>query len=266
MQLSKVVSAILNDLSTAQCLANEYSSRLSTKYKKIDRGKSGNTLSNFRVPATALSEISLDLKFVIQEVSARGVSLDVDKTWRNCNDIALWCIAFLYHEVTNLAGSIEIVREVFASVFFQTLEVEISRVLFNLCERCLTAKNKLTRDEMHSVIVNKLEAELFNYKAIQGIKQLHIHVDYSSDDLIHELSWVNEGRETLKKICLSSAQMATEKVDIAEIVQTTTGDVDVDIIISAGDLQNVPTETIQYLHINAKYDNYRWAISEKVFT
>lgn len=70
MQLSKVVGAILNDLSKAQDLANDYSSQLSHKYKKKQvENKDDNILSNFQVPAVVLREISFDLKFVIKEIN-----------------------------------------------------------------------------------------------------------------------------------------------------------------------------------------------------
>lgn len=268
MQLSKVVGAILNDLSMAQDLANEYSSQLSYKYRKSEHGKDRNILSNFRVPSTVLSEISLELKFVIQEITSDTLSLDIEKTQQTCDDLATRCVLPLHESLFALTGNQQVVRGILTSEFLKTLETRVSQALFNLCERFFAAEKELTRSDVNNAIAGNLETELLQNKGIQTIPELRVEINSSSDDPIYELSRVREAKERLRSLCLSCAEAATKEIDVSTliIIQITTGTPNTHIAINSGDLKNVPVETIQCLHISAKYDSSGWAISESRFT
>lgn len=262
MQLSKVVGAILNDLSVAQALANDYSSQLSYKYKRGGFGKDGNSLSNFRVPSTVLSEISLELKFIIQEINSDAPSLDVEKTQRHCDDLAARCIPFLYSDFLKLAGGGNAAREVLPLKFLENLETIVSQDLFSLCERFFVSEKDLTISEVNNTIANTLETELLQNKGIQNIPELRVEINSASDDPLSELSRVQQARKQFRSYCLSWAETTTRDIDVSTIIQTTIGSPNTNISINPEDLKNIPTETIQCLQISARYANQRWAISE----
>ncbi len=279
MQLSKVVGAILNDLSTAQDLANEYSSQLNYKYKKNQvADKNDNILSNFQLPSAVLRGITLDLKFIIQAINADGFALDFDKTQRNCDEIgrrAAQRLLLSRQEISalikqrrsisaekteksnkNQSDAVEIANRILTPEFAKKLETKVSQGLFRLIQRVFLLGNDLTESEIKDTITDKLENELLKHEDIQELLEIK---DFDNQN---ETVLVKETRKLLKKSCLDCADNVTKTADIQTMIQKVKGSPHTNVIVHPGALQKVPTETIQSLRIVAKYDNYRWTISE----
>lgn len=279
MQLSKVVGAILNDLSTAQDLANEYSGQLSYKYKKNQvADKNDNILSNFQLPSPVLREITLDLKFIIKAINPDGLALDFDKTQRNCDEMgrrAALRLLLLGQEISELIkkrrsssvekteesnknqpNTAEMAKRIITPEFGNNLETKVSQSLFRLCHRAFLLGNDLTESEIKDTIANKLENDLLKHEDIQDLLEVN---DFDNQK---ELALVEETRKLLKEHCLACADHATKEADIQTMIQTVKGSPHTDVIVHPVALQKVSIETIQSLRISAKYDNYRWTISE----
>ena len=206
MQLSKVVSAILNDLSTAQDLANEYSIQLSRKYKKsTNLEQDDNFLSAFQVPAARLEEITLDLKFLIQDIDPHGFTLNFDKTQNNCDRLARQAVRRLFSfrsEITDLLqsrspqsnsgldaliddpdNSDESTIKVFTPEFGEQLETKVTQDLFRLCHRTFLLGNTLTKPEAQDAIAEGLKDGLTHHPDIQHLLEMS-DFDGRSDDSI----------------------------------------------------------------------------------
>ena len=252
MQLSKVVGAILNDLSKAQDLANDYSSQLSHKYKKKQvENKDDNILSNFQVPAVVLREISFDLKFVIKEINLDGFALDVDKTLGKCDEIGRTAVKNLLLEDN------KVVKGLLSAGFDNKLEKSVSHCLFTLCRSFFMWGNDLTISEIQNTIAEKLKDELFNHDDIQSRLK---RVD-SADQ--KKLKRVEKETKELEELCLNSANIISDdEIDIKTIIQKVRGSPNTEVIFDSETLQKMPTEVIQSLRISANYDNYQWTISE----
>ncbi|MDJ0599823.1 MAG: hypothetical protein QNJ37_13385 [Crocosphaera sp.] len=252
MQLSKVVGAILNDLSTAQDLVNEYSSQLSYKYKKKQvTDEDDNILSNFQVPAAVLREISLDLRFVIKEINPDGFVLDVDKTQGKCDEIARAAVIHL------LLDDNKVVTGLFTPDFDNKLWKRVSHGLFSLCCKFFMSGNDLTISEIENTIAEKLKDELFNHEDIQCRLQIMDFADHK------EVERVQNERRELEELCLNCANIiAYEEIDLENMIQRVRGSPSTEVIVDPETLQKMPIEAIQSLRISAKYDNYQWAISE----
>lgn len=279
MQLSKIIGAILNDLSTAQDLANDYSSQLSHKYKKkIPLSDKENTLSDFHTPSALLCEISLDLKFLIKEINPDGFALDIEKTQRNCNEIgrkASHSLVVLSPKIDELikkrnSGSKEetdednknqfnpilTTKRILTSEFVKSIEIHISQSLFRLCHRDFLLGNDLTESKIKDIISNKLEDELLKHYEIQDLLEI------SNFDDRQEVNLVEEIRTQIKEYCLACADNIIRVIEINTIIQKVKGNPHTDVIINPLVLKNVPPQTIQALQIKAKYHNSKWTISE----
>lgn len=275
MQLSKVVGAILKDLSAAQDLANEYSSQLSYKYKKKQVVcEDDNVLSNFQVPSAVLGQVSLDLKFVIKEIDPDGCALDVDNTQGKCYEIgrrAAMCLLLscgdgdlaVPIDSSNLEEEIEeernsqsnkVAKIVLTPEFKKKLEIRVCQGLFRLCQRVFMFGNDLTESEIKDTIADQIEDELLKLEEIQDLLKI------SNCDNLEEVESVEETRKQLKEICRSCADSATEEIDLETLIQKVRGSPNTDVIVDLETLKEMPIEAIQSLRISAKYDNCRWTI------
>jgi len=107
MLLSQLVAAILNDLTTAQDLANEYSSQLSRKYNKYESEKD-NILGNFQVPSGILQEIELDLRFAVEKLNENKTALDIEGTQAKCMEFATGIVNEPLEEVKKVIRALNI--------------------------------------------------------------------------------------------------------------------------------------------------------------
>ncbi|MGD1701665.1 hypothetical protein [Dapis sp. BLCC M229] len=261
MQLSKVVGAILNDLSAAQDLANEYSRQLSYKYKKKQVvGEDDSVLSNFQVPSAVLGEVSLDLKFVIKEIDPDGCALDVNKTQGKCDEIGRTAALFLLLDIADEdrnSQSKKIAKKLLTPEFDKRLQTRISQGLFRLCNSFFMSGNNLTIPDIENTIAENIKDELFKHEDIQN--QLQIRNFHDSK----EVEEVQKKRQELEELCLNCGHIiAYEEIDIETMIQKVRGSPNTDVIVNAETLKEMPIEAIQSLRISAKYEHYQWRISE----
>ncbi|NES92028.1 MULTISPECIES: hypothetical protein [Okeania] len=273
MQLSKVVGAILNDLSEAQDLANEYSSQLSRKYQKnrdTDTDDNDNVLTNSEVPSALIKEISLDLKFIINDIKSDGFTIDVDKTQENCRKIAETIVKELIPKINKTIKTLinkankfstdnldpaRVTKNIVTPEFRNRLESISYLDLFRLCHRTFMSENDLSESEIKNSITKKLEDELFKQENIK------ILLEVEEPDNPQEVKLVKDTKEQFQEDCLSSVDAALQEInDIQTVIQKIKGTPKTEVIINPRVLMKVPKEVIQSLQITAKYDDYKWTI------
>lgn len=255
MQLSKVVGAILNDLSEAQDLANEYSRQLSYKYKPNQMvSNHENVLSNFPVPSAVLSEINLDLKFIIKEINFDGFTLDVEQTQKNCDIIASKIVKNLTEEIEQWED-LKVDQEIMTPDLINRLQISLAQDLFGLCHQVFLTGNDLAESQIQEVLTDRLDNELLKSRSIQKV------LDFSELDNENEVKKVEKIREKIKEYCLSSVNKETQKNALETIIKKVKGSPKTDVIVSPMVLNKVSKETIQSLRITAKYNDSRWTIS-----
>ncbi|MDJ0658201.1 MAG: hypothetical protein QNJ42_01790 [Crocosphaera sp.] len=255
MQLSKVVGAILNDLSEAQDLANEYSSQLSYKYKKnqlVDNHE--NVLSNFQVPSAVLSEINLDLKFIIKDINLDGFTLDVEQTQKNCDIKAVKIIKHLIKEI-HQSQELKITQNMIPRELIIRLKTSLAQDLFALCHKVFLTGNDVAESEVQKILTDRLDDELLKWNSIQTLLEKS---DVNDPD---EVKRVGERRKKIREYCQSSVRKETQNNDLQTMIQKIQGSPKTDVIVSPIALSKVAPETIQSLRITAKYNDHRWTIS-----
>ena len=255
MQLSKVVGAILNDLSEAQDLANEYSSQLSYKYKKnqvVDNHE--NVLSNFQVPSAVLCEINLDLKFLIKEINVDGFTLDFEQTQKNCDTKARKIVKHLTEEI-NKSEDLNIEPNMITSDLINRLQSSLAQELYTLCKKAFSSENDLAESEIQKILINRLEDELLKWEDIQNF------LEKGDVNDPKQVKRVGERREKIKKYCQDSLNNEMQESALTTMIEKVKGSPNTDVIVSPVALNKASTETIQSLRITAKYNESRWTIS-----
>ncbi|MDJ0509201.1 MAG: hypothetical protein QNJ64_08120 [Crocosphaera sp.] len=256
MQLSKVVGAILNDLSEAQDLANEYSSQLSYKYKNnqvIDNHE--NVLSNFQVPSAVLCEINLDLKFLIKEINPDGFTLNFEQTQKNCDAKASKIVKNLTEEI-NKYEDLNIEPKMITSDLINRLQSSLAQELYKLCKKAFSSENDLAESEIQKILTDRLEDELLKWEGIQNF------LEKGDVNDPKQIKRVGERRETIKKYCQHSLNNEMKESALTTMIENVKGSPKTDVIVSPVALNKASTETIQSLRITAKYNESRWTISK----
>ncbi|MBD2569838.1 hypothetical protein [Anabaena lutea] len=296
MLLSKLVSSILNDLTTAQDLANEYSSQLSHKYKKFEDGKE-NTLSNFQVPVGMLQAIEFDLKFAIQTLEDSS-TLDIEQTRQNCDEIARKAVKQAIEAVIKFMGELGITNRIPETETGQITTVAplVSRTE---SESSISNEEKKRRDVINfwqSVKENmrdrkfaKFLQKIIAQELFERGKNLYLRnsrvteanvkeiiADKLEDGVIgHEdiqelLEQTQEifNRDTedirnrLRQLFNEVANSVVSRRDTKELITLMPGGSNANIIVNPTELKELPPEMISSLRIKAQLDNYRWMISE----
>ncbi|MBD2629252.1 hypothetical protein [Trichormus variabilis] len=296
MLLSKLVSSILNDLTTAQDLANEYSSQLSHKYKKFEDGKE-NTLSNFQVPVGMLQAIEFDLKFAIQTLEDSS-TLDIEQTRHNCDEIARKAVKQAIEAVITFMGELGITNRIPETETRQITTVAplVSRTE---SESSISNEEKKRRDVINfwqSVKENmrdrrfaKFLQKIIAQELFERGKNLYLRnsrvteanvkeiiADKLEDGVIgHEdiqelLEQTQEifNRDTeeirsrLRQLFNEVANSVVSRRETKELITLMPGGSNANIIVNPTELKELPPEMISSLRIKAQLDNYRWMISE----
>ncbi|MEY3256668.1 MAG: hypothetical protein RLZZ29_1803 [Cyanobacteriota bacterium] len=296
MLLSQLVSSILNDLTRAQDLANEYSSQLSHKYKKFEDGKD-NTLSNFQVPVGTLQKIELDLKFAVQSLEDSS-TLDVEETRENCDEIARKAVKLVIEGITKFMDDLGIanrspdtatgqIAEVVPLVPPQPVESSMSSVekrRHDLLNFWQSVKANIRDQKFAKFLQRNISQSLFErakniYLRSSRVTEADIkeiiadkledgvlgHEDIQ--DLLEETQEVfnrdpEEIRDRLRRLFNEVANTVVSKQDAKELITLMPGGSNANIIVNPDELKEIPQEMISSLKISAQLDNYRWMIAE----
>lgn len=298
MLLSQLVAAILNDLTTAQDLANEYSSQLSRKYNKYESEKD-NILGNFQVPSGILQEIELDLKFAVEKLNENKTALDIEGTQAKCMELATKIVNEALEEVKKVIRALNIPpRTAETTAIPQGIQPLINpeqpALLQPNNEREEAIKYwqeldlKIEGDSYRNTLITLMNESIFE----QGKKQY-----------LRTKKWVNES--DLKKIILDVLQkglvahedfkkllevtkkafnQTEENIDryrkaiddlcnkISDTYSTSTyvksllvvmpGVPNADVIVNPTALKDLPIDMVSTLKIKAGLQSYRWMIAE----
>ena len=268
MQLRKVVGAVLNELSAAQDVANEYSRQLSEKYKKgqvVD--EKDNVLSSFPVPSAVIGGVILDLKFVIKEINSDDLVLDVDKTQAKCQEIGRKSAEMFLGSSEEFVKKIEkegVTRpsaeepnallkvfreEIGDKAFFQRLAVVVSQDLFRLCQSFFDRGNNLTLPDITHTIDATIQRELIAVEKKSGLLDLY---GEPSDTPIQKI---------VKTTADSIATLTTREINANELIQTSIGTPTVEVIVGSEAIQKTPKFPVQSIKTIAKYTNSTWKIN-----
>ena len=296
MLLSKLVSSILNDLTTAQDLANEYSSQLSHKYKKFEDGKE-NTLSNFQVQVGMLQAIELDLKFAVQTLEDSN-TLDIEETRQNCDEIARKAVKLAIEAIIKFMGELGIPNRTSETETGQIGAVaplirqqESESSISNQEKRRLDVLNfwqsvkENMRDRKFAKFLQKIIAQdLFErgknlYLRSSRVTEADVkeiiadkleygvigHEDIQ--DLLEQTQEIfnrdpEEIRSRLRQLFNEVANTVVSRRETKELITLMPGGSNADIIVNPTELKELPQEMISSLRIKAQLDNYRWMISE----
>ena len=296
MLLSQLVSSILNDLTRAQDLANEYSSQLSHKYKKFEDGKD-NTLSNFQVPVGTLQKIELDLKFAVKSLEDSS-TLDVEETRENCDDIARKAVKLVIEGITKFMDELGItsrtpetttgqIAETVPLVPLQPVESSMStseKRRHDLLNFWQSVKANIRDQKFAKFLQRNISQSLFErakniYLRSSRVTEADIkeiiadkledgvigHEDIQ--DLLEETQEVfnrdpEEIRDRLRRLFNEVANTVVSKQDAKELITLMPGGSNANIIVNPDELKEIPQEMISSLRISAQLDNYKWMIAE----
>lgn len=295
MLLSQLVSSILNDLTRAQDLANEYSSQLSHKYKKFEDGKD-NTLSNFQIPVGTLQKIELDLKFAVQSLEDSS-TLDVEETRENCDEIARKAVKLVIEGITKFMDELGITNrrpetatglsEVVPLVPPPQVESSMSSLekrRQDLLDFWQSVKTNIRDQKFAKFLQRNISQSLFErakniYLRSSRVTEADIkeiiadkledgvigHEDIQ--DLLEETQEVfnrdpEEIRDRLRRLFNEVANTVVSRRDTKELITLMPGGSNANIIVNPDELKEIPQEMISSVRISAQLDNYRWMIAE----
>lgn len=296
MLLSKLVGAILNDLTTAQDFANEYSSQLSRKYKKFEDEKE-NILSNFQVPAGILQEIELDLKFAVESLEDCS-ALDIEETRENCEEIARKAAKSAVQKLTKFIDDLGIparrtetattqAGEIPPLISQQQPETSTSSVENQQAEVIKfwqSTKKNLSDPKFAKFLQTIISQELFDrgkglYLRAARVTEADVKTiieDKLEDGIIghHDIQELlnqtqeifdrdpEEIRDHLRSLFTQVADDVVNRKDIRELITLMPGVCNTNIVVNSSALKEIPIDMVSSLKIKAHLDNYRWMITE----
>ncbi|MBC1239131.1 hypothetical protein [Nostoc sp. 2RC] len=298
MLLSQLVAAILNDLTTAQDLANEYSSQLSRKYNKYESEKD-NILGNFQVPSGILQEIELDLKFAVEKLNENKTALDIEGTQAKCIELATKIVNEALEEVKKVIHALNIpARNAETTATPQALptlipsEKAASSQPNNEREEAIKYWQeldlKIEGDSYKNALITLMNESIFE----QGKKQYLRNKKWVSESDLKQiiLAVLQKGvlaHEDFKKL-LDLTKKAFDKTDkdmdsiriniensfnqiidkystssyVKSLLVVMPGVPNADIVVNPATLKDLPIDMVSTLKIKAGLQSYRWMIAE----
>lgn len=254
MLLSKVVGAILIDIAAAQDAANEYSSRLGSKYKKYV-GES-NPLSDFQVPNGVLKDVELELKFLIEDLKPDADSHNlIAKTEifpLFSQEAVKRAIDLLVDFIDRSKGFSEeaskwdkISENVRRQEFSDYLTDKITNSLLQSRTRLIGADRTLNVAEIKRIILEALERYLLAHYDLKEI----LGANTSAGNVL---------RDNYQQMLESISKELPDITDISS-ANLFPG---IDIIVGSNRLKEVPSELISSIKLKAEMTNYRWTITQ----
>lgn len=228
-KLNSVIASILDSLDSAQHKSNLTTSKLAEQYK------TDNTLKYLQLPNAVMSEVDITLRYAINTYSN---TVMLKKNLTETSESAEVKEATFTPKVLNRSANRTIAENVYAK-----LEPNLSK----------SAKEILADSSKKEILISRIQDSLYT----SGKNQK------SADDTttavlktINESLSENGEAVTADKKALSNL-IANGRQKVYTI--SSSEDIgDLDVIIDANALAEMPADAIQTLHITTKMKNYRW--------
>jgi hypothetical protein len=298
MLLSQLVAAILNDLTTAQDLANEYSSQLSRKYNKYESEKD-NILGNFQVPSGILQEIELDLRFAVEKLNENKTALDIEGTQAKCMEFATGIVNEPLEEVKKVIRALNIPPRTAETT---TTPQAIAPLIPSEQTEPLQPNNereeaikywqeldlKLEGDASRNSLITLMNESLFEQgkkqylrnkkwvtesdlkKIILDVLQKGViaHEDFKKLLEVTKKAFnktdqdIENIRKTIESLCLAIADKYSNGTYVKSLLVVMPGVPNADIIVNPTALKDIPIDMVSTLKLKAGLQSYRWMLAE----
>jgi hypothetical protein len=298
MLLSQLVAAILNDLTTAQDLANEYSSQLSRKYNKYESEKD-NILGNFQVPSGVLQEIELDLRFAVEKLNENKTALDIEGTQAKCMEFATGIVNEALEEVKKVIRALNIPPRTAETT---TTPQAIAPLIPSEQSESLQPNNereeaikfwqeldlKMEGDTHRNSLITLMNESIFEQGKRQYLRNKKWGTESDVKKIILDVllkgviapedfkklleitqkafNKTDQDIENIKKSIESLCNVITDKYSTVTYVKSLLvmmpGVPNADIIVNPTALKDLPIGMVSTLKIKAGLQSYRWMIAE----
>ncbi|WP_163438552.1 hypothetical protein [Fibrobacter succinogenes] len=228
-KLNSVIASILDSLDSAQHKSNLTTSQLAEQYR------TDNTLKYLQLPNAVMSEVDITLRYAINSYSNPVM---LKKSLTESNDATLAKEAKFTPKVLNRTANRTVAENLYAK-----LEPNLSR----------NAKEILADSTKKEILISRIQDTLYT----SGKNQK------SADDTTTAvLKTINESLSENNEVATAEKKALTDLIANARqrvFTVSASEDIgDLDVIIDANALADMPEEAIQTLHITTKMQNYRW--------
>ncbi len=228
-KLNSVIASILDSLDSAQHKSNLTTSKLAEQYK------TDNTLKYLQLPNAVMSEIDITLRYAINNYSTPVM---LKKSLTETSESATAKEAKFTPKVLNRTANRTVAENLYAK-----LEPNLSR----------NAKEILADSTKKEILISRIQDTLYT----SGKNQK------SADDTTTAvLKTINESLSENNEVATAEKKALTDLIANARqrvFTVSASEDIgDLDVIIDANALADMPEEAIQTLHITTKMQNYRW--------
>lgn len=228
-KLNSVIASILDSLDSAQHKSNLTTSQLAEQYK------TDNALKYLQLPNAVMSEVDITLRYAINSYSNPVMQ---KKSLTESSETAVIKQATYAPKVLNRTAN-----RVIAEKVFDKLEPTLSR----------SAKEILADKAKKEILISRIQDTL--YTSGKNKKS-------ADDTTTAVLKTINESLSEKGDVVTAEKKAVSDLIDNARqnvyMISASEDIGDLDVIIDANALADMPEEAIQTLHITTKMQNYRW--------
>ena len=228
-KLNSVIASILDSLDNAQHKSNLTTSQLAEQYKTED------TLKYLQLPNAVMSEVDITLRYAINNFSN---TVMLKKSATEANESTLLKEATFTPKVLNRTANRTVAENVYAK-----LEPNLSK----------SAREILADSAKKEILISRIQDTL--YTSGKNLKSADDTTTAVLKTINESLSENNEVATADKKALSNLIANSRQKV---YTISASDDISDLDVIIDANALAEMPAEAIQTLHITTKMQNYRW--------
>lgn len=228
-KLNSVIASILDSLDSAQHKSNLTTSKLAEQYK------TDNTLKYLQLPNAVMSEIDITLRYAINNYSTPVM---LKKSLTETSESATAKEATFTPKVLNRSANRTIAENVYAK-----LEPNLSK----------NTKELLADSRKKEILISRIQDTLYtsgkNQKSADDTTTAVLKT--INESLSENGETVTADKKALSNLIANGRQKVytiSSSDDIGEL----------DVIIDANALAEMPADAIQTLHITTKMENYRW--------
>lgn len=228
-KLNSVIASILDSLDSAQHKSNLTTSKLAEQYK------TDNTLKYLQLPNAVMSEVDITLRYAINNYSTPVM---LKKSLTETSESAALKEATFTPKVLNRSANRTIAENVYAK-----LEPNLSK----------RTKELLADNSKKEILISRIQDTLYtsgkNQKSADDTTTAVLKT--INESLSENGETVTADKKALSNLIANGRQRVytiSSSEDIGEL----------DVIIDANALAEMPADAIQTLHITTKMENYRW--------
>jgi hypothetical protein len=228
-KLNSVIASILDSLDSAQHKSNLTTSKLAEQYK------TDNTLKYLQLPNAVMSEVDITLRYAINTYSTPVM---LKKSLTETSESAEVKEATFTPKVLNRSANRTIAENVYAK-----LEPNLSK----------SAKEILADSSKKEILIGRIQDTLYtsgkNQKSADDTTTAVLKT--INESLSENGETITADKKALSNLIANGRQKVYTISSSDEIG-------DLDVIIDANALAEMPADAIQTLHITTKMKNYRW--------